>query len=129
MSQGVLVSTISGSIARVLTTAPLAARRHHRAGRSTGSNRRCRRLGDVHDGFLLGLHDVLLVADPLVPEPIANLRYSNSTLSSKLLLCLLAGVGVGQMGVEVLVQHLARLLAEVPALSPGVQESGAVPPL
>ena len=53
------------------------------------------------------------------------LRYSNSTLSSKLLLCLLAGVGVGQMGVEVLVQHLARLLAEVPALSPGVQESGA----
>ena len=73
MLQGVLVSTISGSIARVLTAAPLAARRHHWAGRSTRSNRRCRRLGGVHVGFLLGLHDVLFVADPLVSEPIANL--------------------------------------------------------
>ena len=32
-----------------------------------------RRLGRVHVGFLLGLGDVLLVADPLVAEPVIDL--------------------------------------------------------
>ena len=31
-------------------------------------------LRSVHVGFLLSLHDVLLVADPLVPEPVAHLE-------------------------------------------------------
>ena len=55
----------------------------------------------------------------------AYLRDSNAALPGQLLLGLLAGVGVGQVGVEVLVQHLAGLLAEVAALAPRVQEAGA----
>ena len=33
-----------------------------------------RRLGCVHVGLLLGLRDVLLVADPLVAEPVIDLK-------------------------------------------------------
>merc|ERR1712127_926118 len=100
--------------------APLAAggkdgtRRISAGGRS--------RLGGVHVGFLLGLRYVLLVADPLISEPVVHLRYSNSTLPSELLLCLLAGVGVGQVGVEVLVQDLRCLLAKISPFSSCVKE-------
>ena len=55
----------------------------------------------------------------------SNLRDCDAALSSQLLLRLLGGVGVRQVGVEVLVQNLARLLVEVPPLAPRVQEAGA----
>ena len=55
----------------------------------------------------------------------SNLRNCDAALSGQLLLCLLCGVGVRQVGVEILVQDLARLLVEVPPLAPRVQEPGA----
>lgn len=56
-----------------------------------------RGLGGVHVRLLLSLRDVLLVTDPLVPEPVANLRDGDAALPGQFLLGLLAGVGVGQM--------------------------------
>ena len=53
-----------------------------------------------------------------------NLGQRDAALSGQLLLDLLGRVGVGQVGVEVLVQHLGRLLAVVPPLPPRVQEPG-----
>ena len=53
---------------------PLGARGHHGArgaARADGSGRCLRR---VHVRLLLGLHDVFLVADPLVTEPVAHLQ-------------------------------------------------------
>lgn len=47
------------------------------------------------------------------------LRHRDTAFLSQLLFGLLAGVGVAEMGVEVLVQDLRRLLVEVPPLSPG----------
>ena len=43
----------------------------------------------------------------------------DSTLLGQLLFSLLARVGVGQVGVEVLIQHLRSLLAEITPLAPG----------
>ena len=45
-----------------------------------------RRPGRVHVGLLLGLAHVLLVADPLVAEPVADLRHGDAALAGKLLL-------------------------------------------
>ena len=53
---------------------PLGAGRHHGARAAPGRYRGGRGLGGVHVGLLLGLHDVLLVADPLVSEPVAHLK-------------------------------------------------------
>ena len=62
--------------------APLAAWGKDGAGRiSAGS---CRRLGGVHVGFLLGLRYVLLVADPLVPEPVVHLFHQFNSIHKKL---------------------------------------------
>ena len=52
------------------------------------------------------------------------LRHCDSTFSCKLLLGFLRGVWIGQVWVEVLVQDLWRLLAEVPPLSSSVKEPG-----
>ena len=64
---------------------PLGARGHHGArgaARADGSRRRLRR---VHVRLLLGLHDVLLVAYPLVSEPVAhlqvNVKYCSVTIN------------------------------------------------
>ena len=54
----------------------------------------------------------------------AHLRHCDSTFSRKLLLGFLRGVWIGQVWVEVLVQDLRRLLAEVPPLSSSVKEPG-----
>ena len=48
-----------------------------------GLARRPRR---VHVGLLLGLAHVLLVADPLVAEPVADLRHGDAALPGQLLL-------------------------------------------
>ena len=53
------------------------------------------------------------------------LRDCDAALPGQLLLGLLCRVRVRQVGVEVLVQDLARLLVEVPPLASGVQEPGA----
>ena len=53
------------------------------------------------------------------------LRDCDAALPSQLLLGLLCRVRVRQVGVEVLIQDLARLLVEVPPLASGVQEPGA----
>ena len=61
------------SVSAVGGAAPLRAGRHHRTGGAAGADCcRCR-LSRVHICLLLRLHDVLLVADPLVSEPVANL--------------------------------------------------------
>ena len=54
-----------------------------------------------------------------------DLGDGDSALPAELLLGLLAGVGVGEVRVEVLVQDLRRLLAEVPPLPARVKEPGA----
>ena len=52
------------------------------------------------------------------------LRHCDSTFSCKLLLGFLRGVWIGQVWVEVLVQDLRRLFAEVSSLSSSVKEPG-----
>lgn len=54
----------------------------------------------------------------LVKVVTAYLLHGDATLAGKLLLRLLWRVGVGQVRVKVLVQHLRRLLAEVSSLAP-----------
>jgi len=100
-------------------------RAHHRRRTSSGADccRRC--LGGVHVRLLLRLHDVLLVPDPLVAEPVANLGHRDPALTCKVLFGLLAWVRVGKVRVEVLIQHLRRLLREVPPLSALVEKTGA----
>ena len=39
----------------------------------------------IHVRLLLGLHDVLLVPDPLVAEPVADLGHRDPALAGKLL--------------------------------------------
>lgn len=51
------------------------------------------------------------------------LRYSNPTVPGELLLDLLAGVGVGEVRVEVLVEQLERLFGEVAPLPTRVEET------
>ena len=82
-------------------------------------------LGRVHVRLLLRLADVLLVADPLVAEPVGDLADGDAALARQLLLGLLARVGVAQVRVEVLVEDLRGLLAEVAPLAPGVEEAAA----
>ena len=53
---------------------------------------------------------------------VADLRHRDSTLTGQVLLGLLAGVGVGQVGVEVFVEGLRGLLGEVPPFAPLVKE-------
>ena len=48
-------------------------RRHHGPGGPGGTGGAGGRPGGVHVGLLLGLHDVLLVADTLVTKPVVNL--------------------------------------------------------
>lgn len=105
--------------------------RHHRGG---GATRRAAHrvrgsagslLGRVQVRLLLRLADVLLVADPLVPEPVGHLRHGDAALAGQLLLGLLGWVGVAQVAVEVLVQDLRGLFAEVAALATSVQEARA----
>lgn len=54
-----------------------------------------------------------------------HLRYGDPALPGQLFLGLLAGVRIGEVRVKVLVEDFRGLLAEVPALAPGVQEAGA----
>ena len=70
----VLVPAVGRTVSGVLASAPLAARGHHRPRRTARGNGGGSCLSGVHVGLLLGLHDILLVSDPLVPEPIANLQ-------------------------------------------------------
>ena len=66
LKSGISVPAVGGA-------APLRAGRHHRTGGAARADCcRCR-LGRVHVGLLLRLHDVLLVADPLVAKPVTNL--------------------------------------------------------
>ena len=58
-------------------------------------------------------------------ESISDLRDCDSTFPGQLLLGLLAGVGVGEVRVEILVQHLARLFTKVSSLPASVEEPGA----
>ena len=52
----------------------------------------------------------------------AHLRYCDATFPGELLFCLLRGVWIGKVGVEVFVQDLRRLLAEVSPLPSSVKE-------
>ena len=63
-------------------------------------------------------------SSPGLWNSITNLRDSNATFPGEFLLGLLAGVGVRQVRVEVLVEDLGGLLAEVAPLASGVQEPG-----
>lgn len=48
----------------------------------------------------------------------AHLGHSNSPPPGELLLGLLAGVGVAQVGIEILIEHLRGLFAEIAPLPP-----------
>lgn len=105
-------------------------RRHHGRGRARRRAHRVRRracsgsfLGGVEVGLLLRLADVLLVANALVAEPVGHLGDGNAALPRQLLFRLLAGVRVGEVRVEILVEDLRRLLAEVAAFATRVQET------
>lgn len=50
-----------------------------------------------------------------------HLRHSDPTFFGQLLLCLLTWVRIRQVGVEILVQHLCRLLVEVTPLASDTQ--------
>ena len=52
----------------------------------------------------------------------AHLRYCDTTFPGELLLRLFGGIRVGKVGVEVFVQDLRRLLAEVSTLPSSVKE-------
>ena len=102
---------------RILTAAPLRVRRHHRPGRPGGAGGAGGCPGGVHVGLLLRLHDVLLVADPLVTKPVTDLRHGDAALSGQLLLGLLTWVGVGKVRVEIFIENLGGLFGEVTSLS------------
>lgn len=100
--------------------------------------------------LLLELPDVFLIADPLVTKPVGNLRCwvervkwnpfsrtplpvtspkppeylrdGDAALLGELLFGLLTRVGVTQVGVEIFIQDLSGLFAEVPAFSPVERE-------
>lgn len=57
----------------------------------------------------------------------SDLRDRDVALSGELLFGLFAGVGIGEVRVEVFVQDLCRFLAEIPPLSSGVQKSRPEP--
>ena len=80
---------------------------------------RCCGPGGVDADLLLSLGDVLLVADPLVAEPVVHLRDRDAALPGQLLLGLFARVRVAEVRVEVLVQDLRGCLAEVATLPSG----------
>uniref|UniRef100_A0A6B0V6Z8 Uncharacterized protein n=1 Tax=Ixodes ricinus TaxID=34613 RepID=A0A6B0V6Z8_IXORI len=98
----------------------LTLRRGHHAVR------RCPRrfLGCVQVCLFLRFPYVLLVSYPLVAEPIRHLRDGDAALPGEFLLGLLRRVRVAKVRVEILVQDLRRLLAEVASLSPCVEEPG-----
>ena len=77
-----VAAPVGRTVPGVLTAAPLAARAHHGAWRAARRHCGRRGLGGVHVGFLLGLDDVLLVADPLVPKPVAHLHAITNGISS-----------------------------------------------
>ena len=63
--------SVAGEAWRARVLAPVAPRRHH-GSRAVAARRR--RLRRVHVGLLLGLRDVLLVADSFVSEPVIDLQ-------------------------------------------------------
>ena len=71
------MSLEASSVSRALSTvsAPLGPGAHHRPGGAPGADGGGRGLGGVHVSLLLSLHNVLLVADPLVAEPVAHLSW------------------------------------------------------
>ena len=97
-------------------------RRHHGAWRASGRGCTgcCSR--SVHVGLLLRLDDVLLVSDPLVAEPVADLGHGDAALPGQLLLGLLAGVGVGQVRVEILIEDLGGFFGKVSPFATLIQE-------
>ena len=58
-----------------------------------------------------------------LPEPLRYLRDSDSALLGELLLSLLTRVRVTQVGVEILIQNLRGLFAEVTAF-PSIEKRG-----
>lgn len=57
----------------------------------------------VHIGLFLELADVFLVSDSLVPKPVWYLWHCDAAFFGQLFFGLLAGIGVTEMGVKVLV--------------------------
>ena len=107
----------SSVLIRILRAAPLGVRRHHGSRRPGGRCCRGRRSRRVHVCLLLGFDNVLLVSDPLVAEPVADLGHGDAALPGQLLLGLLAGVGVGQVRVEILVEDLGGFFGKVATLA------------
>ena len=90
---------------------------HHGARGAGGAGGGGRGAGGVHVGLLLGFDNVLLVADPLVAEPVADLGHGDSALPRQLLLRLLAGIGVGQVRVEILIENFCGFFGKVATFS------------
>ena len=69
------MSLEASPVSRALSAvcAPLGAGTHHWPGGASRADGGSRGLGGVHVGLLLSLYNVLLVADPLVAEPVAHL--------------------------------------------------------
>ncbi len=93
--------------------------------------------------FLLCFDNILLVSNPFVTKPIAdlntksndcrhcqpevtvwiNLGYCDSTLPGQLLLGLFTWIRIGKVTVKVFIQNFRGFFAKVSSLSPGIQKS------
>ena len=70
----------SSVLIRILRAAPLGVRGHHGAGGPGGGGCGGRRPRRVHVCLFLGFDNVLLVSDPLVAEPVADLVHRDPAL-------------------------------------------------
>lgn len=70
-----LKSSIGGTLPTVRGSPPLWPWRHHRTRWPPWADRSCGSLSGVHVCLFLCFHNVLLVTDSLISEPIANLKY------------------------------------------------------
>lgn len=86
----------------------------------------CRFFSCIQIRFLLGLTNILLVANSFVSKPIGNLWHSNTTFTSQFFFGLFRWIGIAQVTVKVFIQNLRCLFAEISSFSASIQEARSV---
>ena len=95
---------------------------HHGTRGSCGGGGAGGSSGGVHVRLFLGLDNVLLVPDPLVAEPVADLTDGDAALPRQLLLGLLTGVRIGKVRVEILIEDLCGFFGKISTFSALIKE-------